>query len=234
MCLGGDVMTHMNHFAIPHQWLPGAHLAAVVNVVDPQKLSRVQVTLLAPDADGAAPLWARVAVPFAGNNRGAFLIPDVGDEVLVMFVGSDTRHPVVVGTLWNGATSIPETIGGDRVDRWTFTGKNGTRIAIVEQSSGQEMVQIETPAGVKATLTDDNGGSIKLEAAGNTLTMDSGGVAIQAGAKFTVSAGQIEMTAGQVKVSAAMSTFTGMVMADTVQAATVMGTTYTPGAGNIW
>ncbi len=232
--MGRDIMTHVNPFAVPRQWLPGAHLATVVNVTDPLKLSRVQVALLAPDADGTAPLWARVAVPFAGNNRGAFLIPDVGDEVLVMFVGSDTRHPVVVGTLWNGATSIPETIGGDRVDRWTFTGKNGTRIAIVEQASGQEMVQIETPAGVTATLTDANGGSIKLEAAGNTLTMDNSGVAIQASAKFTVSAGQIEMTSGQVKVSAAMSTFTGMVMADAVQATTVMGATYTPGAGNIW
>jgi uncharacterized protein involved in type VI secretion and phage assembly len=232
--LDGGIMTHMNRFAIPHQWLPGTHLATVINVVDPQKLSRVQVTLLAPDADGTAPLWARVAVPFAGNNRGAFLIPDVGDEVLVTFVASDTRHPVVVGTLWNGATSIPETIGGDRVDRWTFTGKNGTRVAIVEQAEGQEMVQIETPAGVTATLTDANGGSIRLEAAGNTLTMDSSGVSIQAATKFSVSAGQIEMTAGQVKVSAAMSTFTGMVSADAVQATTVMGSTYTPGAGNVW
>ena len=135
-------MTHMGFFATPAHWLAGAHLAKVVSVQDPQSLSRVQVKVLSPDPDNEAPLWARVAVPFAGNNRGAFLIPDVDDEVLVIFVGNDPRWPIVIGGLWNGSTSVPETIGGDRVDRWTITGKNGTRIAIVEQSSGQEKVEI--------------------------------------------------------------------------------------------
>jgi uncharacterized protein involved in type VI secretion and phage assembly len=227
-------MTAMNPFAVPGFCASGAHLAKVVSIKDPDNLGRVQLRLLSPDADSEAPLWARVAVPFAGNLRGAFLIPDVDDEVLILFAGADTRHPVVVGGLWNGATTLPETIGGDRVDRWTLTGKNGTRIAIVEQSQGQEKVEIETPSGVKATLTDANGGSIKMEAAGNTLTMDSNGVAIQAGAKFSVTAGSIEMTAGQVKVNAGLSTFTGVVSADVSRASTVIGTTYTPGAGNIW
>jgi uncharacterized protein involved in type VI secretion and phage assembly len=227
-------MNAINPFAIPGFWAAGAHLAKVVSIKDPDHLGRVQLRLLSPDADSEAPLWARVAVPFAGNLRGAFLIPDVDDEVLVLFAGADTRHPVVVGGLWNGNTKLPETVGGDRIDRWTLTGKNGTRIAIVEQSQGQETVEIETPNGVKATLTDSNGGSIKLEAAGNTLTMDNNGVAIQAGQKFTVSASQIEMTAGQVKVNAGLSTFTGVVSADVARASTVVGTTYTPGAGNIW
>ena len=59
-------------------------------------------------------------------------------------------------------------------------------------------------------------------------------MAIQAGAKFSVTAGSVEMTAGQVKVSAGLSTFTGVVSADVSRASTVVGTTYTPGAGNIW
>lgn len=227
-------MTHMGPFATPPFWMVGAHLAKVVSVQDPQSLSRVQVKVLSPDSDGEAPLWARVAVPFAGDNRGAFLIPDVDDEVLVVFAGNDPRSPIVVGALWNGATSVPETIGGDRVDRWTITGKNGTRIAIVEQASGQEKVEIETPSGVKATLTDASGGSIKMEAAGNTLTMDTQGVSIQATSKFKVSAGQIEMQAGQVKIDTALASFTAAVKCEIMKATTVVGTTYTPGAGNVW
>jgi uncharacterized protein involved in type VI secretion and phage assembly len=221
-------------FAAPGHWLAGAHLATVVSVQDPQSLSRVQVTLLGPDADGEAPIWARVAVPFAGDNRGAFLIPDVGDEVLVLFAGNDVRHPIVVGALWNGRTAVPEQVGGDRVDRWTITGKAGTRIAIVEQSSGQPTVEIETPAGAKATLTDDAGGKITLEVAGNTLTMDTQGVSIQTSNKFTVTASQIEMSAGQVKVSSALADFSGFVKAQAVQTPSVIGTSYTPGAGNVW
>lgn len=227
-------MTAHNPFAVPTAWWSGAHLARVVSVQDPQSLSRVQVQLLGPDADNDAPIWARVAVPFAGDNYGAFLIPDVDQEVLVLLIAGDARCAVVVGALWNGATGIPETIGGQNVDRWTLTGKNGTRIAIVEAGSGQEKVEIETPGGVKATLTDESGGKIKLEAAGNTITMDTQGVSVQAGAKVSVKAGQVEVSAGQVTVDAGLSKFSGVVKCDTLIATTVVASTYTPGAGNVW
>lgn len=221
-------------FATPAFWMAGAHLGKVVSVQDPLNLSRVQITLPGPDAEGEAPLWARVAVPFAGDNRGAFLIPDVGDEVLVLFIGNDPRHPVVVGGLWNGATAVPEELGGDRVDRWSFTGKAGTRIAIVEEGSGQEKVEIETPGGVSATLTDASGGSITLQAAGSTVTMNTQGVSIQTGGKFSVNASQIDMTAGQVKVNTGLATFSLAVKCEMLTATTVMSKTYTPGAGNVW
>lgn len=221
-------------FATPLAWWAGAQLAKVVSVQDPNSLSRVQVQLLGPDAANDAPVWARVALPFAGDNYGAFMIPDVDDEVLVVLLAGDPRSPVVIGSLWNGATSIPETIGGANVDRWTLTGRNGTRIAIVEQASGQEKVEIETPSGVKATLTDASGGSIKLEASGNTVTMDTQGVTIQAGSKVKVSAAQVEVSAGMVKVDAGMSKFSGVVKCDSLIATTVVGNTYTPGAGNVW
>ena len=73
---------------------------------DPESLNRVQVRLIAFDAiaDQDAPLWARVVAPFAGQNRGAFFMPDVDDEVLVLFTNGDTRFPLVIGGLWNGAS----------------------------------------------------------------------------------------------------------------------------------
>lgn len=221
-------------FATPASWMAGAHLGRVVSVQDPLGLSRVQVTLLGADADGEAPLWARVAVPFAGDNRGAFLIPDVDEEVLVFFLGNDPRHPVVIGALWNGSTSVPEQIGGDRIDRWTITGKAGTRVAIVEEASGREMVEIETPGGVSATLTDARGGSITLQAAGSTVTIDSQGVRIQTGGKFEVNASQINQTAGQVKVNTALADFSNVVKAQVFQTPSVISSSYTPGAGSIW
>jgi uncharacterized protein involved in type VI secretion and phage assembly len=227
-------MIPLHSLATPVAWWSGAHLAKVVSVQDPQNLSRVQVQLLGPDADNEAPIWARVAVPFAGDNFGAFLIPDVDQEVLVLLVAGDARAAVVVGALWNGGTGIPETIGGQNVDRWTLTGKNGTRIAIVEAGSGQEKVEIETPAGVKATLTDESGGKIKLEAAGNTVTMDTQGVSVQAASKVSVSASKVDVSAGMVNVDAGMAKFSGVVKCTTLIATTVVGNTYTPGAGNIW
>src|SRR5437899_1151143 len=67
--------------------LNAAYLATVVSVQDPDNLARVQVRLLSFDgvAQQDAAIWARVALPFAGDHRGCFMLPDVGDEVLVTF-----------------------------------------------------------------------------------------------------------------------------------------------------
>jgi uncharacterized protein involved in type VI secretion and phage assembly len=220
---------------------PAAYLAKVVGVKDPDNLNRVQVRIYNCDgnADEDAPVWARVAVPFAGNNKGAFLFPDTNDEVLVVFLSGDPRFPVVIGGLWNGSDAAPDQFGGsgDSVDRWTFTGKNGTKVAIVEERSGQETIKFSTPGGQKGTLTDESGGRIELtQSGGNSIKLDTQGIAINAPTgKVTVqAASQVEVTAAQVKVNAAMSDFSGIVKCDVLQATTVISTTYTPGAGNIW
>lgn len=219
----------------PEVWT-ASYLAEVISVEDPDGLTRVQIRLLNCDGldDQDGPVWARVAVPFAGGNRGAFFLPDVGDEVLVVFLNGDPRFPMVVGGLWNGHDSAPESLPGDRVDRWTITGKAGTKISIVEEQNGQEKIVFQTPAGVKGTLTDEAGGKIRLEAAGNTITMETSGVTIQAAAKVTVQASQVEVSAGMVTVNAGMSKFSGVVQCDTLITNTVVSAMYTPGAGNVW
>jgi len=227
-------MNPVGLFPAPAQWLSGAHIAKVVSVQDPQSQSRVQVQLLSADPEGEAPIWARVAVPFAGDNYGAFLIPDVGCEVIVQFLAGDTTNPIVIGTLWNGATGIPETLPGNAVDRWAICGKNGTRIAIVEESAGQEMVEIETPAGARATLTDQAGGSIKLEVAGNTFEMSTSGVSIQTSSQCEVQASTVTVTASSVSVNTSMATFSGTVQCNTLIASSVVSSSYSPGAGNVW
>jgi uncharacterized protein involved in type VI secretion and phage assembly len=226
----------VNHASAEH--LYASFLAQVVSVQDPDNLSRVQVRLLNYDgvSQQDAPIWARVALPFAGSNRGVFMLPDVDDEVLVQFVNGDSRFPVVVGGLWNGNAQAPDSLGGDRVDRWMIVSKAGSKISIKEPTSGQPTISFETPGGVTGTLTDESGGKIELSLSGGTttLTMDSSGVSVQTGSKVQVQATQVEVNSGQVTVNAAISKFSGMVQCDIMQATTVIATTYTPGAGNVW
>ena len=219
---------------------PAGYLATVVSVQDPDNHNRVQVYLYnthgVSGQDG--PIWARVATPFAGNNRGAFFMPDVGDEVLVIFLSGDPRFPVVIGGLWNGADKAPDSFGGSgtSVDRWTITGKAGTKIAIIEDSSGP-MIELTTPGGLTGKMTDAGGGSIEFSRSDQTsVKLDTSGVTVNAPSaqvQITAASG-VTITAAQVTVDAAMATFSGIIQCQVMQATTVVATTYTPGAGNVW
>jgi len=213
----------------------GAQLARVVDVQDPDGYGRIQVKLYNFDGlqDQDAPIWARVAVPFAGGDRGAFFIPDVGDEIVVTFINGDPRQPIVVGGLWNGDKKPSETLSGPNVDRWTITGKQKTKISIIEDSTGPK-VELRTPAGRTLTLDDAQSTITASDPTGNSVTMDASGITITAASKVTVNAATVEVTAGTVTVNSAMSTFSGVVQCNTLIATTVVSSAYTPGAGNIW
>lgn len=213
----------------------GGYLAEVTDLNDPDSQSRVQVRLLNFDGvtghDG--PIWARVASPFAGSNRGAFLLPDVGDEVFVLFVSGDPRLPVVVGGLWNGASSPPETMSGGQNRRKVIRSKNGVTLTLDDQD-GQEQFIVETPGAQKITLKDGPGSITIEDSNGNSVKLESAGVTVTAAAKMTINAGTMEISAGMLTVNAGMSKFSGVVQADTVISNSVISSSYTPGAGNIW
>lgn len=213
------------------------YLAKVENVDDKQGHSRVQIKLLSFDGvtDQESLLWARVAVPFAGDNRGAFMIPDVGDEVLVTFVNGDTRFPVVIGGLWSASAKPPEQLGGDRnrVDRWAIKGKAGTRIAIEEESTGTETISFTTPGGTKGELTESGGGQIEFRTGGTSVTLTGSNVNIETTLDVRVAATSMTIDATMLTVNGT-STFNGPVFTQAVIGSSAVFASYTPGAGNIW
>lgn len=217
--------------------LSAVSLGEVVDVADPENIGRVRVRVVSADGVGEqdGTVWARVATPFAGPDYGAYFLPDVGDQVLLCFLHGDPRYPVVVGSLWHGNASPPEQPGGagNRIDRWTMTGKAGTRIAMVEEN-GSSKIELKTAHGVRGEWTDSGGGAVKVVAGPATITVNSSGVKIETPATVSVKASAVQVEAPTVSVKAAISTFQGIVQCDVLQATTVIGTTYTPGVGNIW
>lgn len=228
-------MDRAPHFERSAGWMQAAYLARVVDINDPDSRDRVQVRLYAfDDVDGQdAPLWARVVCPFAGADRGAFFMPDVGDEVLVVFVQGDPRHPLVVGGLWNGANAAPASLSGGTNQYKRIRSKNGVVVTLDDQQ-GQEKLVLETPAGQKVTLSDGPG-KVRIEDSnGNSVVLESSGITITAAAQVKVDAANVKVTAGMVTVDAAMAKFSGVVKCEVLMATSVVGTSYTPGAGNVW
>ncbi len=214
----------------------GVYPALVTDIVDPDSTGRVRVALpWMPDADGDRyEAWARIATLMAGANRGTWFIPDVDDEVLVAFEAGDARRPYVVGAVWNGTDSPPETMdGGGENALKVIRSRNGVKV-VLDDTDGTERLHLETPGGQKVTLLDGPGKIEIVDANGNSVKLEPSGITVTASAKVTVSASTVEVSAGAVNVNAAMSKFSGVVKADTVITNAVVSTSYTPGAGNIW
>ena len=211
----------------------GVAPATVIDIQDPLGQGRVKVTLpWCPDSGGGRyEAWARIATLFAGKDRGSWFIPEVGDEVLVAFEHGDPTRPYMLGGLWNGSDSPPESASAQNNHK-VIKSRNGVKITLDDQS-GQEQLILETPGGQKITLKDGPGAVTIEDSNGNSVKLETAGITITAAAKVTVNASQVAVSAGMVQVDAGMSKFSGVVQADTVICNSIISASYTPGAGNI-
>ena len=101
--------------------------------------------------------------------------------------------------------------------------------------------QIRIVAGVRVEIQGDHSveiaGSqrVKLrDQNGNSVDLSSPGITTLASAKYETIASTVTTSAGIMTVAAGMSRFTGTVQCDTIIANSVVGSSYTPGAGNVW
>ena len=214
----------------------GVYPALVSDIKDPDGQGRVKVTLpWSPDTGGDQyDAWARLVTMMAGNNRGTWFVPDVNDEVLVVFEGGDPRRPYVVGGLWNGKDSPPESMDGAGNNyKKVIRSRNGVKVTLDDQD-GQEKLILETPGGQRVTMKDGPGSVVIEDSNGNSVKLETSGITVTASAKVTVNASQVAVSAGMVTVDSAMSKFSGMVQCDTLLSNSVISASYTPGAGNIW
>jgi len=227
--------THLFEISAPGLF-QSCYLAQVTDITDPDNQGRIKVRLVNFDGEENhdAAIWARLAVPLAGNNRGTFWIPDVADEVVVAFINGDSRHPVVMGSLWNGRDAPPESMDGAGNNFLkVFRSRNGVKLTL-DDKDGQEKFIAETPAGQKLTLKDGPGAVEIVDSNGNSVKLEASGITVTASAKVTINASTVEVSAGMVTVNAGMSKFSGVVQCDTLISTSVVSSSYTPGAGNIW
>lgn len=211
------------------QRLVGLYTAVVVDVDDPDGLGRVKVRLpwVREDQGEQATAWARLATMMAGADRGTWFVPEPQDEVVLAFMAGDPRHPVVVGALWNGVDAPPEAADPENNVR-SITSRSGHRL-VFDDTAGAQRVEVTTQGGHELVLDDASGGTITVtHSGGSEIVIDA------AGTVKVTALSRVEVSAVQLDVSAPLSTFSGVVKADSVITNAVVSSTYTMGAGNIW
>jgi Rhs element Vgr protein len=182
----------------------GLQIGKVVQLQnDPDGEDRILVKIPVID-NNAEGIWIRVASLDAGQNRGAFFMPEIDDEVIVGFINADPRHAVMLGMLHSSAKPAPLSLNDDNHEKGIFTRSN-MRIHFNDDT---KTITIDTPAGNSIKL-DEQGTMIEIKDQNdNKVTMNSSGITldsplnveIKAGVNLTLSAGA-SLTIGAVSLS---------------------------------
>lgn len=174
---------------------------------DPQGECRIMVKLPVVDSSEQG-IWCRVATLDAGENRGSFFLPEIGDEVLVGFINEDPNNAVIVGMLNSSAKPAPLTASDDN-DIKGFVTRSEMKFLFDDK---KKSVTIETPAGKKVTIDEDAGEITLQDENSNTLKMNKDGISMESGkdlvlkatGDITIEGMNIEIT-GQAEVKASGS-----------------------------
>lgn len=163
---------------------------------DPEGEFRVQVSL--PLLQSTTGVWARLGSFYASNAFGAEFYPEIGDEVIIAFMNSDPRFPVILGSLYSKKNPPPVAPAAANNQKTILT-RGKLRIDFFEDKPS---VMISTPASQSVTL-DDAAGSVTIkDKNGNSLTMDSSGIAIKSAADIKLDATGSITIAAQANLTA--------------------------------
>jgi uncharacterized protein involved in type VI secretion and phage assembly len=172
----------------------GVTVGVVTNNQDPDALGRVKVSLpWLSEQDESN--WARVAAPMAGNDRGAFFLPEVDDEVLVAFEHGMVEFPYVIGALWNGKDTPPESNDDGENNARTIKSRSGHFIRLFDKD-GEEKIEIIDKSGKNSVVVSSSNDTI-------TITADSDLTIQSNNGKLMLSGNGVEITSqAEVKVKA--------------------------------
>jgi len=167
--------------------VPGIHglqIGIVVSNEDPEGEHRVRVRLplVGNEEDG---IWARVASPDAGAERGFFFRPEIGDEVVVGFLDGDPRRAVLLGMLHSSAKAAPLT-GSDDNHEKVYQSRSKMRLYFDDD---KKVMRMETPAGNRITLSEEDQSITIQDQNGNRIALTQDGIEIASSQAISLQAG---------------------------------------------
>lgn len=180
--------------------IPGLHLGVVKKLEqDPDGQFRIQVSIPVMQAasDG---VWARLTQFHAGSGKGAFFLPEIGDEVVLGYFNDDPSAPVVLGSLYSSKRQPPYTPADDNFKKAIST-RSGL---VIEYDDDKKVMTLLTPGKNTIVISDDDKSILLEDQNGNTLKLCTDGIALDSPKDIKLTAkGNIALTAtGKIDIQA--------------------------------
>ena len=165
--------------------ISGLQIGIVVSNEDPDGEHRVRVKMpMVNNSDDGT--WARVSSLDAGDQRGFFFRPEIGDEVILGFLDDDPRQAILLGMLHSSAKAAPLT-GSDDNHEKMYQSRSKMKLYF---NDDKKIIRLETPAGKILTLDEDAGELKMVDENENKIIMNSDGITIQSNGKIEIKAQQ--------------------------------------------
>lgn len=189
----------------------GVVVGIVTNNKDPDKIGRIKVKFpwLSDEEESN---WARVASLMAGKEQGIFILPEVDDEVLVVFEHGNINMPYIIGSLFNGKDVPPETNSDGKNNIRMIKSRSGHMIKI-DDTDGKEKIEIvdKTEKNMITIDTKENkisiasGKDIEISAPNGKVTIDAQDLEIKSSSstKIEASANMDLKASGKMNVKGA-------------------------------
>jgi len=156
--------------------------------------------------------WARISSFMAGKERGAFFLPEMDDEVLVAFENGDVNKPFIIGALWNGKDTPPETNSDGKNNKRVIKSRSG-HILQFDDKNGEEKLTIKSAKGHTIEMADKSGSetfSIIDKSGKNSIVISTkdNKVTVTSGKDIELSApqGKLTMNAKNVEIKSSADT----------------------------
>jgi phage baseplate assembly protein gpV len=151
--------------------------------------------------------WLRVVTVGGGKERGFFVMPEIGDEVLVAFHNGDMRTGYVLGGLYNGKDAAPRSAAlltdGTVIQERVWKSRAGHEIVLGDKD-GSEYVQIALGDGKTRIRMDKKDTKLTIETTNVTILpngkieiLSDGEITMKAKTDFKLEAANITLKAQQ-------------------------------------
>ena len=149
----------------------GKYRGLVRDVDDDENLGRIKARVPEIYEYEDSP-WALPSVPFAGDNHGLVVLPEVGDGVWIEFEAGDPSRPIWTGCWW-ASNELPDP-GGKQTRVLVTSG--GHKIVLDDENSELKLLH---SGGGEITMTDDD---ITIKIRSTQIVLSDRGVNINNGA----------------------------------------------------
>lgn len=179
----------------------GVVVGEVVKNYDDKFPGRVCVNLHTRDAEANEMKWARVAMPSAGAEWGHYFLPEIGDQVLVVFEEGIIDRPYIIGCIQKSSDKFLSKSKHEKNQHKRIVTRHGSAIEfedVADDNGGdgdgtKDKINIYTAEKAHSITLDNDKKQIEIkDVDGNAdilMKTENGEITIKAAKKISIKAG---------------------------------------------